>query len=94
MNETSYFAIMERKLKAALTPIVLEIKDDSARHLGHAGHDPRGETHFSMYIVSNGFDGLSTLERHRLVYKIVADEMKERVHALSLKTSSPTEQRE
>ena len=84
---------MEQKIRATFAPILLDIKDDSAKHAGHAGHDPRGETHFSMIIVSDAFEGLSKVERHRLVYQTVAEEMAERVHALSLKTLTQSEHR-
>lgn len=87
----SYQYRIRHKLTAALAPAVLDIQDDSARHAGHAGHRPEGETHFSLYIVSTVFEGKSILERHRLIYGILADELKERVHALSLKLKTPEE---
>jgi BolA family transcriptional regulator, general stress-responsive regulator len=91
MEENTYFTRLQRKLEGSLRPIFMEIKDDSARHIGHAGHDPRGETHFIVTVVSDAFEGLSKVERHRLVYAAVSEEMAERVHALSLRTLSPKE---
>jgi len=46
-------------------------------------------THFEAIIVSGDFDGKTLLERHQLVYKVLGDAMKERIHALSLKTYTP-----
>lgn len=46
-------------------------------------------THFEAVIVSEMFDGKTLLERHQLVYKVLGDAMKERIHALSLKTYTP-----
>ncbi|MEQ9449270.1 MAG: BolA family protein [Rhodospirillaceae bacterium] len=40
---------------------------------------------------SDVFAGKSRLERQRLVYGVLADELKERVHALSLKLTAPGE---
>ncbi len=82
---------MRRKLTDALTPTRLELIDDSHRHVGHAGARPEGETHFTLEIVSKAFTGLSHVQRQRLVYQVLADELAGRVHALSLKTLTPAE---
>ncbi|WP_207483449.1 BolA family protein [Arenibaculum pallidiluteum] len=79
------------KLTEALAPVRLEIVDDSHRHKGHAGHDPRGESHFSVTVVSEAFRGKSRVERHRQVNALLAEELRERVHALALRTLTPDE---
>lgn len=84
---------IRRKLTAALAPVRLEIEDDSARHAGHAGHDGRGESHFSVTVVSPAFEGKSRLERQRMVYGLLAEELADRVHALALRTRTPDEDR-
>lgn len=91
MNSLSYQDRIRQKLTDALQPIHMEIMDDSARHQTHAGHDPQGETHFKVRIVSAVFNGLSRVERHRLVYDSLAAELKERVHALTIETLGPEE---
>ena len=64
-----------------------------ARHHGHAGAhtDGGGETHFNVAVESAAFTGKSRVDRQRLVYGILADELKERVHALALKLTAPGE---
>ena len=79
------------KLNKALAPTRLDVMDDSAAHIGHAGHDGRGESHFNVVIVSEAFEGLSRVERQRRVYDILAEEMAGRVHALSVRTLTPSE---
>jgi len=79
------------KLTASFAPEALDVADESARHAGHAGAQPGGETHFNVRIVSNAFEGLSRVERQRRVYAVLADELKARVHALSLTTLTPAE---
>ncbi len=81
------------KLTTALAPTRLELEDDSASHAGHAGHDGRGESHFNLIVVSEAFEGLSRVERQRRVYGILAEELADRVHALSLRTLTPAEDR-
>jgi BolA protein len=84
---------LRTKLEAALSPSSLSIEDDSAKHFGHAGAREGGETHFRIRIVSQAFKGLGRVERQRKVYAAVAEELAERVHALSLTTLTPEEVR-
>ena len=42
-------------LTNAFAPTVLEIEDDSARHAGHSGAQPGGQTHYSVLMVSPAF---------------------------------------
>jgi BolA protein len=79
------------KLTGALAPVSLEIVDDSHRHAGHAGHDPRGESHFTVRIVSEAFEGMNRVERQRRVYGLLSEELADRVHALALVTKTPAE---
>mgnify|MGYP000104856650 FL=1 len=78
-----------RQRLTPLAPTSVEVTDDSAKHAGHAGNTGGG--HLSAKIVSNAFNGLSTVARHRAVYRLVADLMPARIHALSLITSTPAE---
>jgi len=82
---------IERKLAAAFAPAELSVVDESAKHAGHSGARPEGETHFRVRIVSQAFAGLSRVERQRRVYAALAGEMKSRVHALALTTLAPGE---
>jgi|TARA_B100000809_G_scaffold22049_1_gene19268 BolA protein len=82
---------IEQKLNAGLAPEKLTIEDQSARHHGHAGARPEGESHFEVTVVSGKFEGLSRVERQRLVYRLLADDLKSDIHALALKTLTPAE---
>ena len=88
-----YASRIRAKLVHALSPTSLEIDDESARHAGHSGYDPRGETHFRVTVVSNAFCGMSRIDRQRRVYEILSQELGERVHALSVVTRTPEEVR-
>ena len=80
---------MIERLTAALDPSLLELEDQSHQHIGHAGHDPRGESHFALTIESAAFAGLSRVERQRKVFAALGDLMHERVHALTMKAAAP-----
>lgn len=47
--------------------------------------------HFFATIVSDEFDGKSRIARHQRVYQALGDRMREQIHALSMKTLTPTE---
>jgi BolA family transcriptional regulator, general stress-responsive regulator len=81
------------KLTAALAPAKLTIVDESHRHAGHAGARPEGETHFQVVVVASAFEGKSRVERQRMIYGVLAAELADRVHALSLQTLTPDEDR-
>lgn len=82
---------IRQKLNDRLAPARIDIVDESDRHAGHAGARPEGETHFAITIVSAAFTGLSRVARQRLVYEALAAELAGRVHALSLRTVTPSE---
>jgi BolA protein len=74
---------------AGLEPDVIDIEDDSASHAGHAGN--RGGGHYNLFIVSQAFEGLSLLQRHKLVFSQVDDLMQSQIHALSIRAKTPAE---
>lgn len=80
---------IHQKLTAALAPVRLDIADDSHKHAGHAGARPEGETHFKVVIVADAFQGASLVQRHRLVNQALAEELADRVHALSISANAP-----
>lgn len=86
-----YAARIRQKLTDGLTPERLDVVDESHRHAGHGGARPEGETHFHVTVVSAAFAGKSRVARQRLVYGLLAEELKERVHALGLTTLAPGE---
>jgi len=80
------------KLTQAFAPQDLRVMDESHRHKGHAGHRPGGETHFSVYIVSESFRGNTRLARHRMVNEVLASELVPGgVHALAIQAMAPGE---
>ncbi|MDH5329256.1 MAG: BolA family transcriptional regulator [Aquincola sp.] len=76
-------------LRATLHPTMLDVRDDSALHAGHAG--AREGRHFSVSVVSAAFDGLSRLARHRLVYDAARPLIAEGIHALAIEARTPAE---
>ena len=82
-------AEMTRRLTAALQPTRLDLTDDSEQHRGHGGYNPAGESHFSLSIESPLFSGKSRVERQRMVHAALGDLLHDRVHALSIRATTP-----
>ena len=65
----------------------LYIKDKIEKGINCSSVNVTGDgTHFEAIIRSSEFNGTNTLERHKMVYSVLQEEMKEAIHALSMKT--------
>lgn len=80
---------IESKLRTAFAPTELDVVDESEAHRGHAGWREGGETHFRVHMVADAMVGKSRIARQRAVNHCLADELSERVHALSLDIRAP-----
>lgn len=81
---------IETRLRESLDARHVEVVDESALHAGHAGA-AGGGGHFRALIVSDRFQGANAVARQRLVYAALADEMGGEIHALSMRTLTPSE---
>jgi len=82
---------IRENLSEAFSPTLLDVIDESHLHAGHAGARDGGESHFRVEIVASSFEGQSRVARQRDVYKALANEMAEQIHALALTTRAPSE---
>ncbi|WOE75876.1 BolA family protein [Alterisphingorhabdus coralli] len=89
MEKISVQQEITQLLTEAFAPQKLEVINDSASHRGHMGDDGSGESHFTVVIESAAFEGVSRLQRQRMVNKALGDLPGERVHALAIKASAP-----
>jgi stress-induced morphogen len=74
--------------------VVEEIRESLAREFPGATIDVADQTgandHFGVTVVAEAFAGKSLVERHQMVYRALGALMP-RIHALQLKTVTPTE---
>ena len=77
-----------RERLAALKPVTVDLRDESAQHAGHAGA-ASGGGHWQLTIVSEAFRGKSAVARHRMIYEALGDLMKRDIHALKIEASAP-----
>jgi BolA protein len=80
------------KLSKSFSPEFLDIVDESYKHRGHPGFKPGGETHFRITMVSAQFSGKNRVERQRMVYEVLREELQGQIHALCLFLQTPEEQ--
>ncbi|XP_076868696.1 bolA-like protein 1 [Brachyhypopomus gauderio] len=82
-------ASIRTKLSQALHPDHLEVLNESHMH----AVPPGSESHFRVLVVSARFEGLSLLQRHRLVNEALREELSSRVHALAIQAKTPEQWR-
>jgi len=83
MNNT-VAAIIEDKLSSQLKVSYLEIINESHQHQGHAGDNGTGESHFRVQIEAEELTGKTRIMQHRMINKILAEELKGPIHALAI----------
>lgn len=82
--------LIENRLREALAPQKIEVRDDSHRHAGHEGAKSGGG-HFTVTIVASPFQGKNAVQRHQMIYQALGDMMKKEIHALSIQALAPDE---
>jgi BolA protein len=78
---------IEDKLREKLVPAHLEVINESHMH----SVPPGSESHFKVVVVSATFEGKSLVQRHRLIYDALGDEMRSTIHALAITSRTPAE---
>ncbi|MEZ4705399.1 MAG: BolA family protein [Bdellovibrionota bacterium] len=84
MDCTQIKSILEREL----SPEHVDVKDDSKKHKHHPGNTGGG--HFELVVVSQAFEDVSAIERHRMIYTLLSMPRPE-IHALAMKLYTPLE---
>jgi len=79
------------RLTAAFRPDQLTIVDESEKHIGHAGYQEGGQSHFKVTLHAPEFAGLNRLERHRAVHAALGPDLIGRIHALALHLQTPVD---
>jgi BolA family transcriptional regulator, general stress-responsive regulator len=81
---------IRERLTATFNPQECQLQDESQLHAGHAGA-ASGGGHYRLRIVSDRFEGLNRINRHRLVYDCLRDMMQAEIHALAIIALTPSE---
>ena len=78
---------IEEKLAKELKAQHLEVVNESNNH----NVPPGSESHFKIVVVAPDFEGKSLINRHRMINSILADELKNQIHALAMHTYTEEE---
>lgn len=89
----SIAARIRTKLTGALNPAQFELVDESSHHAGHAGMQGLAaqETHFRLTVVAEAFRGMPRVQRQREIYRLLAEEFADGMHALAVTAKAPGE---
>jgi BolA protein len=83
---------IEKKIENKLNPVSLEIINESHLHAGHQeSFDGSGETHLRIKIVTEAFEGMSRVDRHRAINALIDDEIAAGLHAIAIEAKAPSE---
>ena len=90
MNTEQRLQAIRQRIEDALSPEDLSVEDEGHLHVGHEGaKDGRG--HFRVMVVSESFDGLTMIQRHRAIYDAMGELMTTDIHALAIDAYSSKE---
>ncbi|MGF1680494.1 transcriptional regulator BolA [Photobacterium minamisatsumaniensis] len=78
---------IQEKLQHAFSPLHLEVINESYMHAVPDG----SESHFKVIVVSEQFEGVRLIGRHRAVNGVLADELANHIHALAMHTYTESE---
>ena len=81
--------IIEQTLRQKLNIHELIIEDEGHLHKGHKAAN-EGKMHLRISIVSDDFLDSSPIQRHQIIYSLLAEFLKDELHALSLESVSYT----
>ncbi|KAM8704011.1 hypothetical protein ACLKA7_008610 [Drosophila subpalustris] len=80
---------MRKALTAELKPVFLDVSNESPMH----NTPKQAESHFRVLVVSDKFNDLTLIKRHRLVNDTIKNALKaagfEFMHALSIEAKTP-----
>ncbi|WP_375173572.1 BolA family protein [Pseudooceanicola sp.] len=80
-------AEIRERLEERFSPQEIEVVDESEKHIGHAGYQEGGQSHFHVRMRARSLAGLSRLARHRAVHDALGADLIGRIHALALDLS-------
>ncbi|MBA3660523.1 MAG: BolA family transcriptional regulator [Gammaproteobacteria bacterium] len=83
VNAVNKKELIIKRLQEKFSPVLLDVIDESDKHIGHAGHQGGGR-HFAIIISSESFIGLNRVDVHRKIYALFNDLIPDEIHALRI----------
>ena len=82
---------IKQNLTQLFSPSFIDVVDDSHKHAGHRGTHHTSNTHFTVTIVSDFFNDMPLIKRHRHVNDALKDAFSHQLHALKIIAKTPSE---
>ena len=76
---------IENMINARFQPYYFSVKDVSEEHRGHQSFKENVESHFEVIIVSQKFEGINKVLRHRMINEGLQKEYLLDLHSVSMK---------
>tara|TARA_B100000029_G_scaffold324335_1_gene316757 strand:+ start:537 stop:791 length:255 start_codon:yes stop_codon:yes gene_type:complete len=80
---TNFLSAIEAKINDKLNPEKLQLIDNSYLHKKHKSFDPK-KLHLKIIIKSITLKKMKKIEAHKMIFSILDDEMKNKIHALEI----------
>ncbi|KJV69587.1 BolA family protein [Candidatus Neoehrlichia procyonis] len=74
---------IKNKIASSINLIDLKVIDKSLDHIGHKFTSNSSISHIKLVVISDDFSNTNRLERHKLLHKILANEI-QLIHSISL----------
>ena len=81
-------AEIRERLESRFSPQEIEVIDESEKHIGHAGYQEGGQSHFRVRMKAAELGDMTRVARHRAVHDAVGADLISRIHALALDLSA------
>ncbi|MBK1723415.1 BolA family protein [Thiocystis violacea] len=81
---------IESKIQDAIQPVHLDVVDESYMH----AVPPDSESHFKLLVVSDSFQDMPLIERHRRINELLGEELGAGLHAVTMHTWTADEWQE
>ncbi|OUD08748.1 BolA family transcriptional regulator [Marivivens niveibacter] len=75
---------IKSRLETGLNPESVEVIDESEQHIGHAGYQDGGESHWRVIIKASALDDLTRVARHRAIHSAIGADIIGKIHALAI----------
>ncbi len=91
VDEDNTASEIMKRIRSALSPKNLALKNISAAHKKHKGAKKHGGGHYALIVVSDSFHGLGKIQREEWISSLLKDLYKDKIHALTMKLQTPEE---
>ncbi|WP_233117311.1 BolA family protein [Aggregatibacter actinomycetemcomitans] len=71
---------LEQRLRQEFRPRFIAVENESYMHSSGRGAD----SHFKVVLVSDVFEGIGKVARHRKIYQFLVQDLQQGIHALAL----------